>query len=401
MLATAQRLPHDVLCELFEHLAAVDPAGLQPEADRRSLGWIIATHVCARWREVGLSMSVLWADVVCTFPSVAIADELLVRARDCLLYIAVGPRARVRYFIPVSWGMKHLRRARTFRCHIDRWSTFTDNHSEAYSALTESTLPFLQHLHLFYNAKTERDDALPTLQLKCPSLLGAHFRNILPHASFAESASALSRLCLDIGHNAPSHDLSSGLSTLRDMPCLEHFELHIRAYNAGPLFSRGIVRVEKLKTLHVSCSNVLHASDMLQFLCVPHIVDTSIAIRSKLRDGDDSVFTRVLVQQPQALRTGSISVSASSLKLESSDGPDRATFSLTWWPRAPWGMNSVLTYPEILSALPRHMDLSSFTSCALWFPDPSPDGRGAGAGAALAGLRQALRSVETLTLHNA
>ncbi|VDC02100.1 unnamed protein product [Peniophora sp. CBMAI 1063] len=410
MFSTAQSLPHDVLSELFEHVAVIDPAGALLKGERRSLGWITTTHVCARWREVGLGLAALWADAVCAFPSVAIADEVLLRARDCLLNVTVGPPAldldpRTPFtrapHLPTSWGIQHLQRARTLRCHVDRGSTYSD-HSEAYTALRDTTLPLLQHLYLSDTTKPKRGDPPPIVELTCPSLLSAHFCNVLPHPSFAVSASSLSRLCLELPYGTVSvYDLSPCLCALRDMSRLEHLKL-VLSGGIFPRFSLGIVRFENLKTLHVSCKNAQHAPVILDFISTPCIVDTSIEITEPLHNWDEPIiFPRIFVHQPQALHTGSVSISDTSLKVESGDGPDHAMFSLTWRPWAAVRYNTNLTYSEILSAIAHQIDLSGFTSCSVWFPDPRTGGRGANVGAALAALRQALSSVKTLTLHNA
>ncbi|KZV72499.1 hypothetical protein PENSPDRAFT_733544 [Peniophora sp. CONT] len=76
-------LPTDIIVQLFYALADVYPSRApwrvrSSRGDLRggtpgSLGWIVMTHVCQRWRGVGLDLSVLWADIVCAFPS-AIKD---------------------------------------------------------------------------------------------------------------------------------------------------------------------------------------------------------------------------------------------------------------------------------------------------------------------------------------
>lgn len=73
-----QRLPDDIIRELFDKLAHLDPPGGKMHS--RRLGWIILTHVCRRWRIIGISISNLWARVVCHFSPDAKA--ILQRARN-------------------------------------------------------------------------------------------------------------------------------------------------------------------------------------------------------------------------------------------------------------------------------------------------------------------------------
>lgn len=69
-----QRLPDDIIYELFYIVAEFDPpqiARVQEDGSYvkpGSLGWIRMTHVCRRWRRLGLDMSKLWAGIVCVFP---------------------------------------------------------------------------------------------------------------------------------------------------------------------------------------------------------------------------------------------------------------------------------------------------------------------------------------------
>ena len=156
----AQGLPHDILRELFEHLAIIDPAGVEPFFHfrvKRPLGWIVATHVCAHWREAGLTAAALWAEVVSAFPDTSIADELVSRSRDALLTIKVALvpkdtqtlRSYGRH-LPLDWGVQHLHRARKFRCLIYGWSTLNDNHPGAYADPPPlSPCPSFYHLRLY------------------------------------------------------------------------------------------------------------------------------------------------------------------------------------------------------------------------------------------------------------
>ncbi|KZV64215.1 hypothetical protein PENSPDRAFT_656752 [Peniophora sp. CONT] len=86
------RLPDDIISELFDILAVIECPRLptfgplyphpRPEA-WKLLGWIRLTHVCRRFREVGLRRSALWGRVVIVFPSAF--DTLLARSRSAPL----------------------------------------------------------------------------------------------------------------------------------------------------------------------------------------------------------------------------------------------------------------------------------------------------------------------------
>ena len=70
-----ERLSDDVLRELFDTVADIDPPRTSfhddddSDTEDGSLGWIRMTHVCRRWRRIGLDMSVLWARIICMFPA--------------------------------------------------------------------------------------------------------------------------------------------------------------------------------------------------------------------------------------------------------------------------------------------------------------------------------------------
>jgi len=73
-------IPIDVLCEIFLFLRDISPP--TPVRGHRH-GWIQqVTHVCKRWREVGLRLANLWADIVCAFTSRTATNTILARARS-------------------------------------------------------------------------------------------------------------------------------------------------------------------------------------------------------------------------------------------------------------------------------------------------------------------------------
>ncbi|KZV60775.1 hypothetical protein PENSPDRAFT_693961 [Peniophora sp. CONT] len=58
----------DIIREVFKHASTDDPPRCTDEDDNPEwrdqkfhLGWIFMTHVCRRWRAIGLDMGTLWA----------------------------------------------------------------------------------------------------------------------------------------------------------------------------------------------------------------------------------------------------------------------------------------------------------------------------------------------------
>ena len=79
-------LPVDVLAIIFAISADINPprAGnaMAPIHQRRGhLGWIALSHVCRKWRGVGLEYAKLWADIVTVFPSPATLNEIVPRTK--------------------------------------------------------------------------------------------------------------------------------------------------------------------------------------------------------------------------------------------------------------------------------------------------------------------------------
>ncbi|KZV60350.1 hypothetical protein PENSPDRAFT_351787 [Peniophora sp. CONT] len=400
MLPTAQGLPPDILRELFEHLAIVDPAGwcIRSHAYSMGLGWITATHVCRRWREIGSDMTTLWAYSVCAFPNISVADELLRRARNCLLNIQVShfvhrsSLGQHRPHLPISWGAQQLHRAHTFDCHIYRWSTFADDHPGAYAALTDP-LPDLQHITLI-SSYLDKLHPFPTVVLRAPALISANLRGILLHPT--SIASKLRKLSLTSGSEGAGADLSPVLDSLRSLKCLEHLNMTFDTHGTMPVANCSVVHLEHLRTLHALCSTVQQASDVLEFISAPHIRWLSVTISSIL--SNEQIFAKAGVHWQQLQKSPNsrctLSVSKSHLYLHD-EIPELTALELSW--HAPNGLLWV-NYTSIVSALPRVLDFSRFICLEL---SCSKDGHQCDElDAALAVFRDASTRVEVLTLYN-
>ncbi|KZV64058.1 hypothetical protein PENSPDRAFT_189606 [Peniophora sp. CONT] len=366
MTLTAQDLPHDILRELFEHLAIVDPAGWHLRSRRCSLGlgWITATHVCRYWREIGLEMATLWADVVCAFPDIAVADELLRRARDCLLNIDVSffrgtfLLGEHRPYLPMSWGLQQLHRAHTFQGYIYRWSTFADDHPGAYVALN-NTLPVLKHLKLTFNC-CDKIDPFPIIALNAPALISADLRDILPHST--SITGKLTKLSISLGSTTSWNNLSPLLDALRSSRHLEYLNVQLDAKDTVPVVDCSIVHLERLTTLHASCGTAQQASDLLEFISAPCLKRTSVSMMTKLTDAH--IFAKVLAQQP-LLVFDDLSVSETHLCIADHTLQYRE-FDMSWFARDPVlrrGIGS--NYASVLAALPRLFDFTRFDSFEL------------------------------------
>ncbi|KAI0035258.1 hypothetical protein K488DRAFT_43652, partial [Vararia minispora EC-137] len=85
------RLPPEILTRIFLELALISPPkhAHSPSVSSRkheSLGWIVVTQVCARWRHVACACSSLWTLIDFELGE-AWTDEMLWRAGSASLHI--------------------------------------------------------------------------------------------------------------------------------------------------------------------------------------------------------------------------------------------------------------------------------------------------------------------------
>ncbi|KZV71898.1 hypothetical protein PENSPDRAFT_751437 [Peniophora sp. CONT] len=195
---SAQDLPNDVLVYIFEHLARADPprhskdrwpdanvtiSGALYDLSRRippeviytphyHLGWIIATHVCRRWRNIFLSLSNLWANIVFRLPQAF--DTILYRSRDAPLDMTVrmlGLWGEKSLASLVDFALDHIGRARSLRCLFSR-----EQGARVPDVISSTTLPDLLYLTIInssYSPYYRSDDIITS------SILNLHASNLV------------------------------------------------------------------------------------------------------------------------------------------------------------------------------------------------------------------------------
>ena len=91
-VASISVLPPELLIRIFRFYALEEPPW-SSSVQKKKLGWIGITHVCQRWRQVGLGDLSLWARITGASPSAEWISEMLVRARNATLVVdfAVTP----------------------------------------------------------------------------------------------------------------------------------------------------------------------------------------------------------------------------------------------------------------------------------------------------------------------
>ncbi|KZV69754.1 hypothetical protein PENSPDRAFT_652142 [Peniophora sp. CONT] len=260
---TIQDLHDDILVYVFEALALTDPphalgVNYRPDAmstisgslyslrrrkkptSRRAnihqyhLGWIYATHVCRRWRTILLSLSSLWAGIVCHLPHVF--DLLLDRARDASLNFDVRQLEGIDLvvlFPIIDYALENIDRARTLNCPF-----FRQQCEKARDSLSGRVLPNIvcldisrPHPRVQHRFLYEEDDGLiagDILRIDAPNLRTATLSEI---RCYFTSPFLRSLQYLECGDDIDLHGYL--FEVLRSVPMLESLRCKIGAESAG------------------------------------------------------------------------------------------------------------------------------------------------------------------------
>ncbi|KZV71886.1 hypothetical protein PENSPDRAFT_650309 [Peniophora sp. CONT] len=217
-----QDLPDDVLSYIFNELAQADSPGLlrqdHLEDDRTicyyHLGWITATHICRRWRMLLISLSSLWATVVCKIPPAF--EIILERARGAPLTLQITPN----HASPEWFTRAHevaLDRIQDLRLlhGFFRPGPLLDQTREIF---THKTLPLLTELEIDFMSEQEAEHITPegALSLDAPNLKAVSLHGLRGNFTSVHLRS------LEFSHYMGAID-SSGhfLRVLRNAPLLE------------------------------------------------------------------------------------------------------------------------------------------------------------------------------------
>lgn len=149
-LSPVHKLSDDVLAMIFALLAESDPPRradenrANPYERETTLGWIIATHTCHKWREVGLAHARLWADAITVFPSAVQEVESRIKWAPVVLDLRSYPDAGI-YDLLIK---NYLLRARIIK---DDYPVGSEKEGIwAREALSGQRMHSLEHLELTY-----------------------------------------------------------------------------------------------------------------------------------------------------------------------------------------------------------------------------------------------------------
>jgi len=215
-------LSEDIIHELFLLFAEVDPP-IKRNCDNDfslQLGWVRLTHVCRRWREVGLKIPSLWADIVWAFPSPAAFDEIRARAQDRLftLDIDVGRRSRN---IRLEECDRRLDVAKDLIENAKVIRTGTHLYTDLFHFLLNRPLQSLQSLNILRPGFVHIPIDSKTTHIDAPKLVYAQFESVFPALPNSRSLRVLKLAGEDCLPN-PSYGI---LDILRSLPLLEEFEI--------------------------------------------------------------------------------------------------------------------------------------------------------------------------------
>ncbi|VDC03516.1 unnamed protein product [Peniophora sp. CBMAI 1063] len=220
------RLQDDVLFEVFEWLAILDPPGPSEKYGECSLGWIAASHICQRWRRIILSMPLIWAKCAGTFPYSPHACEAIIeRSGEApLTFWPCYDEGRWKL-----WGTIGLSNELSYIAnqHLERVVSIAGyggwDNPPAYEAFAGRSAPQMRVLYVFDHSEdfawTEALDA-PRLEIL---MLYRSFFNI--HAPSLRSL----RINLTHGPFVPSYhyvlDLLEGCSLLEELNLSNLFDI--------------------------------------------------------------------------------------------------------------------------------------------------------------------------------
>ena len=108
------------MSEVYEHLAVSSPPGATRVSRNVSdipsigLGWIVATHVCRRWRAIALGHKRLWADIILSIPSTHAISELAKRSEPYPIRLDMDSIIRASCFRDATFLMQSVLHNETF-----------------------------------------------------------------------------------------------------------------------------------------------------------------------------------------------------------------------------------------------------------------------------------------------
>ncbi|KZV76456.1 hypothetical protein PENSPDRAFT_646224 [Peniophora sp. CONT] len=155
-MSLGARLPDDIVYELYRASAQVDPpraAGFFDDTlPASTLGWITLTHVCRRWRQLGIDLATLWAQIICAFPPSITTILQRSKIADLTLIICTpNSRRHERRHIGGNWTLEQaahlLFRAHTLQYHL--LGSKRDLHKAWSLFIAHRSLSHLTELHIF------------------------------------------------------------------------------------------------------------------------------------------------------------------------------------------------------------------------------------------------------------
>ncbi|KZV60353.1 hypothetical protein PENSPDRAFT_671730 [Peniophora sp. CONT] len=269
------------------------------------LGWICVTHVCHRWREISLTMPRLWAEVVSAFPVPSIANELLERARKCLVRIDVCHEDHEfesgRRCLPLNWGIENLHRARILSCALPLSALIMNGNPDIHPFLTNPPST-LQHLKISTSNDLRDVDPLP-VELCVPMLLSADLTNVIP--SLSSNMTNLRILTLFFDESMDLTDLSAILDVLRSLNGLIRLELTLEVVEIATAHRYTAVSLEHVEILEIKGLQE-PVLVFLELISAPHAIETLVVTES---NWSEELLAVAAAQQKARLLYNALTVS--------------------------------------------------------------------------------------------
>ncbi|KZV70351.1 hypothetical protein PENSPDRAFT_752669 [Peniophora sp. CONT] len=292
-LALPSLLPPEILARIFSFLSAATPINLVGNrfGPGRTLGWVLVSHVCRRWRHVCLNQPSLWTDLHTDGRHPW--DMFLERAKGAPLFIegSLKPSGLVKSIL------EH-------RHHIQRL-VLGEIHPRQMFELVNGLVGPLHQLRVLELSGRAHD--LPSISR--PSLSTNFLTEFAPNIEhlglmgvlfpWGEGSSSITSLHYELfpsAHTHPipqSHTLDNVMRTLHKLPALRHLTLH----NALP---DGSLRpdADVIALPHLASIDLISDNDSCWYLwsriCIPSTATIRMHGKGNISAPIESLIARTL-----------------------------------------------------------------------------------------------------------
>lgn len=377
-LSLPNRLPPEILCNIFLYLLLDVRKNLGRLTAEGSMGWVRVTHVCRHWREVALGCQMLWAHLAFAGPE--FTEVMLARSKDAPLHVEYFNEGGPRMFETLGRILSQTERLQVVRLRFWGWDVDPNELTLILSNLT-SPAPLLERLSLsgpnvsppaeFPMAFTGGPSAAPKLTYL------SIFNVAVPSWRSLPLARSLTSLRLHASYDDPLSNTGRPawrqlLESLSSMPLLRELSFHEFLPQGRPPSSQApstLVHLAKVEVLDITdCTPGIEG--FFRFVLTPNSGDARVIVTDL--PGIDLI--RHLVKEFANSCNFQARTALRKFEVEEDDGP---AFHWTSRSTSPGAHPRILRASlrstldrgartaEILPVLKEHLDLSRLTSLSV------------------------------------